>query len=691
MTKLPDICLWSFDSPSEEAKHNVSTLDSADKAEDMHVHGESPLPSPPLSPNRSFTGGGNSASSDPDTEKDWAHHNVPSAREKSAKPSVSVPKGLLQKVRLTSTRATSSSPGQSQATDAVQLILRGERYNATFKGISQYTEGGSSACGLATLNATRLAFDLCLRRKDCEELISSLTSEEFVRAAMGIAGYWQNDMHLEVEHILQLPLFSKSVQVMSDQYAECTYRTFANAIRSLRLDPDSPGPRALCVTRPPEVIGVIHIPLLNSTSKPSTLQTSNSRTKSIYLVFDSHPRPNHPDGAAIQIFPSQSVADVANYLMSLFRVDQDIIDDPELEWTAQLLGQVSYHVLAPSSGPDTKDEYAINMRILEDARKCALAEEKLKAAEAETKKLKNQVLNQQQEISRLNITIRNLRTRETQSFGSYRSKTPQSPRELQNTPWGSVAKQAAASMTPKGKEREWQAPTPLKDERGFLSWLPGKSQGRESNGSNTLRANTAGSLKRTGSRLASEPSPWGKAASRPPPPSAPTSSRLRMSSSLTNERSRAAAAEEDARLLAEARSLELALSLQQQFDDETIEFSMAESLAQSLDQPKFTCGICMEILPDEAISRIDGCGHSCCRDCLRGDIQTKIEDRRYPIFCPFCVVGPDGDDDDDEDKDREVGIIPAWVVETIGISPELFNIFTELQLAEHSIMIDCRG
>ncbi|CEL58971.1 hypothetical protein RSOLAG1IB_08969 [Rhizoctonia solani AG-1 IB] len=417
MTKLPDICLWSFDSPSEEAKHNVSTLDSADKAEDMRVHGESPLPSPPLSPNRSFTGGGNSASSDPDTEKDWVHHNVPSAREKSTKPSVSVPKGLLQKVRLTSTRATSSSPGQSKATDAVQLILRGERYNATFKGISQYTEGGSSACGLATLNATRLAFDLCLRRKDCEELISSLTSEEFVRAAMGIAGYWQNDMHLEVEHILQLPLFSQSVQVMSDQYAECTYRTFANAIRSLRLDPDSPGPRALCVTRPPEVIGVIHIPLLNSTSKPSTLQTSNSRTKSIYLVFDSHPRPNHPDGAAIQIFPSQSVADVANYLMSLFRVDQDIIDDPELEWTAQLLGQVSYHVLAPSSGSDTKDEYATNMRILEDARKRALAEEKLKAAEAETKKLKNQVLNQQQEISRLNITIRNLRTRETQSFG----------------------------------------------------------------------------------------------------------------------------------------------------------------------------------------------------------------------------------------------------------------------------------
>jgi hypothetical protein len=339
--------------------------------------------------------------------------------------------------------------------------------------------------------------------------------------------------------------------------------------------------------------------------------------------------------------------------MSLFQVDQDIIDDPELEWTAQLLGQVSYHVLAPSSGSDTKDEYATNMRILEDARKRALAEEKLKAAEAETKKLKNQVLNQQQEISRLNITIRNLRTRETQSFGGYRSRPPQSPRELQSTPWGSTSNQAAASVTPKGKERERQSHALLAEERSFFPRLPSKSQGRESSGLHSSRGSITNSLPKTSSRLASERSLWSKGPSGPSLPSAPRSSRSTATGSLINERSRAAAAQEDARLLAEARSLELALSLQQHFDDETIEFSMAESLAQSLDQPKFTCGICMEILPDEAISRIDGCGHSCCRDCLRGDIQTKIEDRRYPIFCPFCAIGPDNDDDDDQD--REVG------------------------------------
>ncbi|CAE6494914.1 unnamed protein product [Rhizoctonia solani] len=71
---------------------------------------------------------------------------------------------------------------------------------------------------------------------------------------------------------------------------------------------------------------------------------------------------------------------------------------------------------------------------------------------------------------------------------------------------------------------------------------------------------------------------------------------------------------------------------------------------------------------------------------MRGNIQSKIEERKYPIPCPLCVAGLDGNN-----EQKEVGTIPAWVVETIGISPELFNIYTEMQLAEHSITIECRG
>ncbi|KAG8717712.1 hypothetical protein FRC11_003707, partial [Ceratobasidium sp. 423] len=59
----------------------------------------------------------------------------------------------------------------------VQRILRGEPHSATFEGTSQYAAGGSSACGLASMNAIRLAFALCSRMTDAEQIISALISE----------------------------------------------------------------------------------------------------------------------------------------------------------------------------------------------------------------------------------------------------------------------------------------------------------------------------------------------------------------------------------------------------------------------------------------------------------------------------------------------------------------------------------
>ncbi|CAE6531431.1 unnamed protein product, partial [Rhizoctonia solani] len=128
--------------------------------------------------------------------------------------------------------------------NTVQRILSGERHSATFEGTSQYAAGGTSACGLASMNAIRLAFELSSKISDSERLVTALVSEEFVRAAMGIATYWPNDMHLEVEPILQLPLFSSAIQALDDRYAECSYQTFSNAVVALRFDENSPGPRA---------------------------------------------------------------------------------------------------------------------------------------------------------------------------------------------------------------------------------------------------------------------------------------------------------------------------------------------------------------------------------------------------------------------------------------------------------------
>ncbi|CAE7171213.1 unnamed protein product [Rhizoctonia solani] len=686
----PGFVVWSFDGPPDDAD-------------------DSPLPSPPLS-TRPYPRDVVEVDSDSDVE---FHDASPVVVGGSSGISGPTPRSSLQKIEPPSTPPTTppnpdarasptsaspqttlpgyspprtpveSSSNPQRTTDTVQRILRGERHSATFQGTSQYAAGGTSACGLASMNAIRLAFELCSRRTEAEDIVSALVSEQFVRAAMGIATYWPNNMHLEVEPILRLPLFSSGIRVLDDQYAECTYRTFANAVRALRFDEASPGPRAVCVTRPPEVISVLHIPIPQPTVYDMAPWTSR-QIDSIYLVFDSHPRPNHPNGAAVQIFPSRPSDDVAEYLMDLFQVDQDIINDPNLEWTVQLFGQLSYHVLAPSLAPESLDEYALNMRILEVDRKLGWAEEKLKAAEAETRKLRSTVFDKEQELAMLNFNNRRKQDEVQRLKAQLDRPLPPAPKEESKTgSWLYSGNRTGESSKSKGKGRDnsgsWQT-SPRKEETKFPSWFNDSGAG-EPSGSSTKGWGDSSGPKSANSRTSGtsdfEFSRWDRA---PPRPTYASAASHKASGSSGRRRT---IAEDE-----EARSLELAFRLQREFDDETTQLSMGESLAKSMERPKFDCQICMEEYTDEAIARIDECGHSCCRDCMRSNIQSKIEERRYPIPCPFCVAGSDSTNAQGR---RGVGVIPVWVVETIGITPELYNIYTEMQLAEHSIMVDCRG
>jgi hypothetical protein len=60
-------------------------------------------------------------------------------------------------------------------------------------------------------------------------------------------------------------------------------------------------------------------------------------------------------------------------------------------------------------------------------------------------------------------------------------------------------------------------------------------------------------------------------------------------------------------------------------------------LAESTRQ-LFVCGICLEEMPDDSIVRPDPCGHTFCRDCLRGHVTTRLNERRFPILCPTCTA-----------------------------------------------------
>lgn len=52
----------------------------------------------------------------------------------------------------------------------------------------------------------------------------------------------------------------------------------------------------------------------------------------------------------------------------------------------------------------------------------------------------------------------------------------------------------------------------------------------------------------------------------------------------------------------------------------------------------FECGVCAEVYNVTVKISLPTCGHMFCKECLTTYTKTKIDDGRYPIFCPECVA-----------------------------------------------------
>lgn len=354
----------------------------------------------------------------------------------------------------------------------------------------------------------------------------------------------------------------------------------------------------------------MHVPIPQPDKATTT--TSGAQVKSIYLIFDSHPRPDHPNGAAVQIFPSSPTDEVADYLMDLFQVDDALIKDPNLQWHVQLLGQVSYHLLAPAAASEPLSEYALNMQHLALIQRVNEAERKLREVESDKRRMQSKVFDLEQEVGLLKFAGQR-RDEEMQ-----RLRSDLKPSKSSTWSFGSTH----AKPDVKGKKRD--------DTHGWRDDTYGQYANAQLSGSGTFET---------------ESSPWAKAPTKSSRalPDIPSKSSNSHSGSSTSYQ--AAGPSNCKNLKPEdpdlARSLQLAMIMQQQFDLERETFSIDQSLARAAERPKFDCGICMESFTDEAIAVVDGCEHSCCRECMRSHIQSKIEERRYPIPCPFCVASTD--------------------------------------------------
>jgi len=135
---------------------------------------------------------------------------------------------------------------------------------------------------------------------------------------------------------------------------------------------------------------------------------------------------------------------------------------------------------------------------------------------------------------------------------------------------------------------------------------------------------------------------------------------------------------EDAR-----RDEALAYAIQREFDDENVRLDGELEKLKSSQRAAFNCGICFENYSEDAVARVQPCGHRFCRECLDGYAKAKVEERCFPMPCPLCMA-------DKDRSEKSQGIVDDLLVQQLGLSEEQYAAFIEMQMASFSIVLHCR-
>ncbi|KAG5731713.1 hypothetical protein E4T56_gene712 [Termitomyces sp. T112] len=221
--------------------------------------------------------------------------------------------------------------------DITQVFL-GEQLLVSHDGLSQYSRhsssAGHSACGLAALDCVRLTFEKQNAGVTGEDLIRWLSSRQGTEEITSICEFWTNPSHLDVEDILKVLYFSNSVNLLETYYETCGLASFRML---LQITQKVSTLSAVVITKPPEIVACIKLP----TPKGD-----------VFLVFDSHIRPNHPNGAGFII--NSSIEATATYLSRLFWVDETSLTakDDSFGFQMDLIRQFCGYIIGPKPSPD---------------------------------------------------------------------------------------------------------------------------------------------------------------------------------------------------------------------------------------------------------------------------------------------------------------------------------------------------
>ncbi|KAG8731354.1 hypothetical protein FRC11_004415, partial [Ceratobasidium sp. 423] len=575
----------------------------------------------------------------------------------------------------------------------------------TYPGTSQYAAGGPSACGLTSLNAVRCVLQLeqTIRVGGGQigtgpvglSILGTMTKLEFVKDVMGIAPHWKSSEHLEVEDILGLPLFMRSLTCIGTEQRLTNRRNFKEVLGMLQTTRTNNSAAAgVLITRPPEIISILHFPASLPTPAPATFSSAQSAPSpplsSVFAIFDSHTRPTHPTGSAFIV--SASIDQTARYLEKLFAVDAEVLQDG-----GALLGAFDAHFVVPGDTPPTvsgpgvglsirptdPDVYAANVgmlaaqmemraarqraqreieMVMEQLRRSEgayLRERRLREArDARVRELEGRV----HEFERARRQRREGR-KEREREKSARASMGTSPVEKNEDPLQTSVKDEATKdegptevkPEPEVKEDPLKVLTP--DERGTLFDEPEVPEAEEAPVSlgkpmEDLDIATVAQII--------------EAAKPEPAPRLSTGGAIGFLASIAS------------------RSIPFWGSSQP--DPALIPTPATPNPPPipdvDLAAPEITfhCDICQDTEPEVDVAIVEGCGHRFGRDCLKGFVSSKLSDGKFPIVCPTCAAG---------DSAGTVGVVSSWLAESVGISQEEYERWTQLELAAYSFAIEC--
>ncbi|KZT12603.1 uncharacterized protein LAESUDRAFT_739975 [Laetiporus sulphureus 93-53] len=520
--------------------------------------------------------------------------------------------------------------------DVPEMIMAGSMGEVVVShaGRSQYSRigGGVSACGLAALNCARVILDMertGLRNENIiREIMKRETLEEVLRPCLS----WSRPAHLDVEEIYKAPVFNKSLKLVMFAYEHSGLGEFTQILSHLSNHTrDTRSSTCAIITRPPEIVACVKL----ATNKSD-----------VFVIFDSHPRPQkHPNGAAFIFQPS--VVAAASYLAELFSYDDRLLMDSSVQWQAQLLAHFSAHIFTARDTMGTTAELA--EAVLEASLEVLNLRARVLELESHAGDLEVENTQLSEDVTRLEDDIMELKAKNLRNDSRLRKSEGAANGEL--IPPAAHCTNNLSSISEKV--------------RGKMPAIPTERASQSSPRSYGLNDRSA--------------KPWNGGSRQ-------ASSRTGLNCSSSDEPMDMDDFTVAAILLTQADQLKdadamYAAEQQRKFDEEDhyLKRQMHDLKYTALDV--FECGICFDQFNRDVVAEVEPCGHRFCRECARNYAVSKVEGHRYPIPCPLCMG----------DKARkDPGAIDDSLIQQLGLSEKQYAIFVEMQMAAFSIILHCR-